>query len=292
MSLARVAVSACLNGLATFSPTCAGRFAYTLFCRPPRTNPGRGPAARLPGAARGVLGAAEVMSVPHPGGLLRAYHWGPPEARRRVLLVHGWGGRASHMVAFARTLAASGLGVVAYDAPAHGDSTGRRADLPGGAEALRAVSDVLGPFEAAITHSFGGMVAALAAEGGPPLTGRVGFGSLVLVSPPARLGDLMRWFGSGAGLSARTIRGMREYVAKRAGRAVAEFDTGALLRGNVRRLLVIHDEDDPEVPFADGKAVAGSAGGELVATRRLGHRRVLVAPEVARAAAEFVLASR
>ncbi|MCE9564314.1 MAG: alpha/beta hydrolase [Planctomycetes bacterium] len=196
------------------------------------------------------------------------------------------------MVAFARTLAASGLGVVAYDAPAHGDSTGGRTDLPRAAEALRAVSDVLGPFEAAITHSFGGMVAALAVEGGRPLAGRVEFGSLVLVSPPARLGDLTHRFGSGVGLSVRTISAMQDHIARRTGRAVAEFDTGALLRGNVRRLLVIHDEDDREVPFANGRAVAEAAGGGLTATRRLGHRRVLAAPEVARAAAEFVLAAR
>lgn len=292
MNVARAAVSVGLNGLAALTPAFAGSLAYGLFCRPPRDNRRHDSTGRHPGVARNLLGTAEAFAVPHPGGEVRAYRWHTPEARRRVLLVHGWGGRGADMFGFARALTASGVGVVAYDAPAHGGSTGRRTDLPRAAEAMRAVCDAVGPFEAAVTHSFGGMVAALAVEGGRPLAGRVEFGSLVLVSPPARLGDLTHRFGSGAGLSARTISAMQDHIARRTGRPVADFATGDLLKGNARRLLVIHDEDDREIPFADGRAVAEAGGGGLMATRRLGHRRVLAAPEVARAAAAFVLAAR
>lgn len=292
MNVAREAVSVGLNGLATLFPACAGSLAYGLFCQPRHGTMHRGPAGRPPGVARNIVGAAEALVVPHAGGAVRAYRWHPPEARRRVLLVHGWGGRASDMFGFARALAASGVGVVAYDAPAHGDSTGRRTDLPRSAEALRAVCDAMGPFDAAVTHSFGGMVAALAVEGGRPLAGRVEFGSLVLVSPPACLGDLTHRFGSGTGLSVSTIRAMQDHITRRTGRPLAEFATGLLLKGNVRRLLVIHDQDDREIPFADGRAVAEAAGGGLIATRRLGHRRVLAALNVGRSAAEFVLAAQ
>ncbi len=292
MSVARAAVSVCLNGLATLSPACAGRLAYGIFCQPPRAKSRRGAAGSPAYAGGNPFPAADVLAVPHPRGVVRAYRWNLAEGRRRILLVHGWGGRASHMAGFARALAASGFGVVAYDAPAHGDSTGRRTDLPEAAEALRAVSDAAGPFEAVITHSFGGMVAALAVEGGRPMAGRVEFVSLVLVSPPARLGSLTHRFGLGAALSVRTMSGMQDHICRRTGRTVDDFATGALLKGNARRLLVIHDEDDREVPFIDGRSVAEAAGGRLMATRRLGHRRVLAAPEVARAAAEFVLSAQ
>ena len=53
-----------------------------------------------------------------------------------MVLVHGWGSRAGRFSGMARALAGSGFRVVAYDAPAHGRSTGRLASLPEFARAL------------------------------------------------------------------------------------------------------------------------------------------------------------
>ena len=42
------------------------------------------------------------------------------------------------------------------------------------------------------------------------------------------------------------------------------------------RLLVVHDENDREVPIACGEAIANAwPGAELVRTRGLGHQRIL-----------------
>ncbi|MGV9195387.1 alpha/beta hydrolase [Microbacterium sp. MC2] len=63
---------------------------------------------------RGVDGAgAEVVT----------YEWG--DGDRTVVLIHGWNGRASQFATLARELVAEGYRVVAFDAPAHGASSGR-----------------------------------------------------------------------------------------------------------------------------------------------------------------------
>src|ERR1043166_8169499 len=54
---------------------------------------------------------------------LAAWRWGHGPT---VLLVHGWEGRGSQLGAFVEPLVAAGLSVVAFDAPGHGDSPGRR----------------------------------------------------------------------------------------------------------------------------------------------------------------------
>ena len=55
-------------------------------------------------------------------GELALYRWGEGP---KVLLLHGWGGQASQLGAFAEPLVGTGFGVVAIDAPAHGRSPGR-----------------------------------------------------------------------------------------------------------------------------------------------------------------------
>src|SRR5438105_1441963 len=50
------------------------------------------------------------------------YRWG--KADRRILLVHGWGGKAAQFFSFVGPLLENGFEVIAFDAPAHGLSSG------------------------------------------------------------------------------------------------------------------------------------------------------------------------
>jgi hypothetical protein len=53
-------------------------------------------------------------------------------------------------------------------------------------------------------------------------------------------------------------------------------------------VLVVHDTDDREVPYADGRRLAEVFGARLITTNGLGHRRILYAPEVIDAVVEFI----
>jgi pimeloyl-ACP methyl ester carboxylesterase len=53
-------------------------------------------------------------------------------------------------------------------------------------------------------------------------------------------------------------------------------------------VLVVHDTDDREVPYADGPRLAGLLGARLLTTNGLGHRRILYAPEVVAAIVDFI----
>src|SRR6266446_3807256 len=73
-----------------------------------------------PERERAALATAVAFDVPFRGRRLRAWRWGGRGAP--VLLVHGWGGRAGQMAAFAPPLLDAGLSAVAFDGPAHGHS--------------------------------------------------------------------------------------------------------------------------------------------------------------------------
>jgi pimeloyl-ACP methyl ester carboxylesterase len=53
-------------------------------------------------------------------------------------------------------------------------------------------------------------------------------------------------------------------------------------------VLVVHDTDDREVPYDDGRRLAEVFGASLLTTNGLGHRRILFAPDVVTAVVEFI----
>ncbi len=83
-----------------------------------------------------------------------------------MLLVHGWEGRGSQLGAFVEPLVRAGLSVVAFDAPGHGDSPGRRLYLTDMADAIIDVERAVGPLHAIVAHSFGAAAVLLAHQRG------------------------------------------------------------------------------------------------------------------------------
>ncbi len=70
------------------------------------------------------------------------------------------------------------------------------------------------------------------------------------------------------------------------GRALQDYDLAPLgVDGRMPDTLVLHDEQDREVPHAEGAAVALAwPNARLVSTTGLGHQRILADPGVVAAA--------
>jgi hypothetical protein len=86
---------------------------------------------------------------------------------------------------------------------------------------------------------------------------------------------------------------MRARAERRIGVPFASIDVRALARGQRAPLLVVHDRDDDQIGWSDGVAVAEAwPGAELLATRGLGHHRVLKDGEVVARASAFVAGGR
>ena len=113
-----------------------------------------------------------------------------------VLLIHGWGSRATHLGALVKTLVVAGYRCVAFDLTAHGRSPGHLNTLPQTVRATRAVASTLierAPL-AVIGHSFGGTAACLAACDGPVRGRPIGVDALVTLSAPSSLRTMTERF--------------------------------------------------------------------------------------------------
>ncbi len=261
-----------MQTLGAVAPGLAARAAEALFRTPPAHTPWEG--------ASVLLSTAAPAPFLVRGGPVPAWTWGDGEP---VLLVHGWGSRGARLGSFVAPLIAAGHQVIAFDAPGHGESAVRRSSLPEFIFAIEAAQRIHGPFAAIVGHSLGGAATVLAMARG------VRAERAVLLAPASNPAGYTRRFAEILGIGDRVRERMEARIVRRFGLQWAEFDVLEAARGLSAPLLVFHDEEDLEVPWSEGSAIARAwPGAELVTTRGLGHRRIVHDPAVVARAVEFL----
>ena len=256
----------------TVAPRVAGRWAETIFCRPPRNEPRPLEEAFLATGTRHTVQSEEQD--------IAVWVWGDGPV---VVLTHGWGSRAGRFSTLAQALVDSGFRVVLFDAPAHGASMGSQASLPQFSRALRVVGDTMGPVHGLIGHSLGGAAVLLAMRNG--LHAR----RAVLLAPPADVVLFSNAFAKHLHLPLRAHAAMRRSLESRLQIRWEELHIPTLARAMTASALIIHDRDDPDVPYAHGEEIAAAwPGAELVTTSGLGHRAVLRDPDVIQRTVRFL----
>lgn len=247
------------------APALSARVAERLFCRPPTGE------RRAPEEAFLATGTRDEITTEV--GRLATWRWGRGPA---AVLVHGWGSRAGRWASLAPRLLEHGFGVLAYDAPAHGQSPGRDASLPVFRRALHGVLAQLGKAPALLVgHSLGGAAVALVLADG------VAAGRAVLIAAPADPESFADRFAEYLAIPDLVRSTMQRNLERRHGVAWGDLHIPSALRGVRVPGLVIHDADDRDVAFSDAEAIAGAwPGAELVRTGGLGHRAVMHDPQV------------
>jgi pimeloyl-ACP methyl ester carboxylesterase len=252
------------------SPRLAGRLAFGLFAYP-------GPRARVRGSEQSVHDRAEVEPLPVAGERVVSYRWG--DGSRPVLLVHGWGGRGSRFAALVPALQANGFSAITFDAPGHGESSGRSTHILGLEAIIHRLSERYGRFEAVIGHSFGVLPVFKALRSG------VAAGRVVAISGPSDLGYLPEKFAEQLGLGRRVRADLRRRMERFFASEPNIWETfSAPYQSSALQLpiLIVHDQDDPVVDpdQAHRLAEAYAPWARLVTTRGVGHHRILATPEV------------
>ncbi len=272
-------------------PRTTGRAVFDLFCRTRTPGTIDEKQKTLIARAEQRLGAAEVAEIPYPGGTVTTYTFTPDAAPadKTVVLIHGWTGRAAFMSGFVEPLLSCGFRVLAIDLPGHGRSSGKTLHVPLAITALSAVHAVTGPWHGVIAHSFGGAVTTSMLAGHVRGFAPLGLERLVLIAAPQSIPVLFRDFGRMIGINSRAQAAFEQRVLELSGNTLDTFIGADQLRKAGVPTLVIHAPDDREVPYASAEAFT-TAGPHvsLLAVAGMGHRRILYAPRVIKAAAEHM----
>jgi pimeloyl-ACP methyl ester carboxylesterase len=189
------------------------------------------------------------------------------------------------MSAIAAGFAAAGYRAVAFDMPAHGESTGRTTSLAEWMRLLPVIAERSGGVHAVVGHSLGAAAVTLAVEAGLPARG------VVLIAPPVGPMYFIERLQRFIGLPAERAPGMVRELVALVGRDMEFFDSARAARSISLPVLMLHDPADREVPWSHAESIADAwVGSELVATPGLGHYRILSTAQTVQRAVDFVAA--
>lgn len=261
-----------LRGLSLVAPPLAVPVAKRLWCTPMR--------AEVKSSEKSVMEAADRSECEVAGNTIVCWTWGEGPA---VLLLHGWGSRGSRMAAFVEPLLEAGFRVMTFDAPAHGDSTGKTTTGIYYSRALLNVAEQIDGLQAVVSHSMGGWVTSLALNQGLDLE------RAVFISSPDDMKYYSTLFAQQTGFTTKVQERAERRLEIETGMDWSQLGADAVYGGHDFPLLVIHDRDDPVSPLQHGENVHHAwKGSELMVTEGLGHRRIVTDPEVISRVVEFL----
>lgn len=268
------------GAVSRFSPRLAGRLALTLFLTPPRRV--------VEDVDVPVLARARRLRIPVGAAHVQGYVWGPDDGPL-VLLLHGWGSHAARFGGFVDPLVQAGFRVLGFDAPAHGESPGRRSDMAKFREALERVHADIGPIESVVAHSLGAAATVWwVAERSPESVK-----SIALVGMPPDTAYMMDSFSALLGLGRDVRTHLASYFAQRLGESHERFSTRELAHRVGIPTLVVHDREDDVAPFSHAELfTAALPRGAMLATAGLNHSGSLRDAATIQSIVEFVRSSR
>lgn len=246
-----------LNFLALFSKKSAAEKAFTLFCTPRK--------GKVLPVQSDFLSAAEHDALDIGGMRLQTYLW--EGSKETVLLLHGWESNTFRWRKLIRLLRSEGFNILAFDAPAHGKSSGEILNVPLYAECTDHIIKKFNP-NYVVAHSVGGMTA---------IYHQYQYQSnkvekLVSIGAPSELPEIMDHYQGMLKFNDRVMRALDNYFQDHFGFGIQDFSTSKFASRLDIPGLLIHDELDKVAPVSASEKVHASWKNSMfIKTSGLGH---------------------
>ncbi len=187
----------------------------------------------------------------------------------KVLLVHGWGSSSYHLRHITKTLAEYGFQAITFDAPAHGQSSGKRTNGKDIALFIRHLGQLHDGFYAIVSHSFGGFATIVSlAEG-------LSIEKFIAISLPVNTDPLFGTFYRVFNVPPKVQKKMEQHFEKIIGRPLQSV-TPIHMDLALPPTLIIHDRNDLVTRLEHvHEFMAKHPEAELFVTEGLGHRRII-----------------
>lgn len=245
------------NTLSLFSKKRAAKKAFDVFCT---VRKGR----VLPQQSDYLEKAKHSIQDTH-GHRLQTYHW--PGNGETILLVHGWESNSFRWRNLIAKLREADYNVFAFDAPAHGHSSGRIFYVPLYADCIQHMINTFNPVYL-IGHSVGGMTILY----NQSKYSNLDIDKIVTIGSPSEFHEILAHYQNLLNFNNRVLKAFEDYIFERFGFHVHDFSSSKFVENNTKRGLLLHDELDTLAPFhASEKVHAQWKGSQFIRTRGLGH---------------------
>lgn len=211
---------------------------------------------------------ANTEWIQYKGQRVPIYRWGTGPA---ILCVHGWGGHSGQFTPLMQKLVDEGYQVIAFDAPAHGQSEGKRTDLTEFSDLVSLIIQGENNPIHIVAHSMGGVASIDAISKGTPVL------SLTLIGTPLSLSYIIQVTQSQMRLDTKIIDAHKHLMSKKYGDNVWDrFDLLQTPKDFTAPLLLIYDKDDTQILFEVSQSLQQHwPQATSIETEGLGHNRLL-----------------
>lgn len=236
----------------------------------------------VPKREKSIRDQATETTIPLGEREARLFEWG--EGPKKIILMHGWSGRASQFFRLIETLVKAGYHVFSIEAPAHGNSHHKQTDMLEFVRAIEWTLNEIGPVQTAIGHSLGGVALFNAHD---RLQGA--FREIITIGSPASIRGVVKDFCEVVNAGDRVAEGIIASIQKSFALKVEDVSTDTLAAKWNPPGLVFHDEDDADVGVENARKLSKAwPAAELHISTGLGHRRILSEPSVHEAILDFI----
>jgi pimeloyl-ACP methyl ester carboxylesterase len=249
--------------LAAVSSVKAANSAFTLFCTPYQKS------KKL---ASAIFSSAEQIEFMLQSNTIRGFRWNKGAAKR-VLILHGFSSCVFNFDKYIAAFVKKGYEVIAFDAPAHGRSSGKTVNAVLYKEMIVTINKTYGKIDSYLAHSFGGIALSLAMEELPHDAAV----HIALVAPATETTTAVNHAFGMLGLKNNKVRaGFDAIILRMSGHSTDWFSIRRAAKNISASILWIHDEDDEVTPLADALKVQNDnlPNIRFVITKGLGHQKI------------------
>ncbi len=240
-----------------FFPKKAVHKAYVLFCTPQK-------GGILP-EQEDFLEDAEDEIIRIEDIEIQTYRW--ESLGETILLVHGWESNTHRWKGLIQKLHKKGYNIIAFDAPAHGNSSGKILNVPLYTKCLQKIVELYRPNHI-MGHSVGGMTTIFHQYTYPNSE----IDKLIVLAPPGELARIMKGYQEILKLSPKFMKALDQYFKMKHGYFFKEFSVAKFAKKLTHKGLLIHDKNDDIAPYSEAVAISKTWNGvEFVTTENYGH---------------------
>jgi len=247
-----------INLISIFHPEKAKQIAYTIFSQPRK---GKIKNGKLPK----TLQSAEQETLTYDGENFQVYTW--PGNAEIILLLHGWESNASRWKKLLQYLKPLGKTIIAIDAPAHGQSTGKEFNAPRYAEFIHVLLQKYRP-KTLIGHSIGGAAIAFYLNKYP----NDHIDKIVLLGAPSSFKKISDNFINLLSLNKKVQNRLEQYYHEKFNIHINDFAGHLFAQNFTQKAIIAHDADDAVIKVEEGRQYAAAWKNAIyIETQGLGH---------------------
>lgn len=223
--------------LSALSRVKAAEKAFDLFCTPQYRNK-----KSLPP----IFQKAEKINFDFEGNRIKGYRFNHP-SKAKILITHGFESTVLNFDKYVQPLVKKGYEVLAFDAPAHGHSSGKKINVLMYKQMLQYINRHYGPFHGYMGHSLGGLALSLFLEE----TEHDASTQLVLIAPATETTTAIDNYFTFLQLDDGVRKEFDKLVTLKANRPPDQISISHAAKKIKARVLFMQDKEDELTPYTD-----------------------------------------